>query len=316
MSEMKKKTMGFVISHKENEKRIALLPEHMLAIQNAQQLLFEEGYGAALGISDTEYTALGCKIGTRAEVLHQDIICEPKIGDSEFLGDLTKGQTIFGWVHAEQNKAIAEKLIQSEVLVYAWENMNYMNRHCFWVNNMLAGEAAIMHAYQLLGEMPYNTKVAILGRGNTAQGAQKVLLDLGADICIYNRHQEALFKQEISNYDVIVNAVLWDTDRTDHVLNRADLKRMKKTAMIVDVSCDHGGAIETCIPTTFENPTYFVDGILHYAVDHTPSILYRPASRSISAVVATYIDDLIESRPNMTLKLTTWDFIQPPIPTK
>ncbi|MBC1457855.1 N(5)-(carboxyethyl)ornithine synthase [Listeria newyorkensis] len=302
MLEMKKKTMGFVNSHKENEKRIALLPEHITTITNADQLFFETGYGEVLGIEDGEYMALGCHVQSRADVLRQDIICEPKIGDSEFLSQLQKGQTIFGWVHAEQNKEIADKLTKSGVKAYAWENMDYMNRHCFWVNNELAGEGAIMHAYQLIGEMPYNTKVAILGRGNVSHGAQKILQNLGAEVHIYNRNQEALFQEELPQYDVIINAILWDLKRTDHIMYRKDLQRLKKNAIIIDVSCDRAGAIETSIPTTIANPTYMVDGILHYVVDHTPSLLYRTASYSISAEIAKYVDDLIESRANATLE--------------
>ncbi|MBC6310218.1 N(5)-(carboxyethyl)ornithine synthase [Listeria sp. FSL L7-1582] len=302
MLEMKKKTMGFVNSHKENEKRIALLPEHITTITNADQLFFETGYGEALGIADAEYLALGCHVQPREEVLRQAIICEPKIGDSEFLSDLQKGQTIFGWVHAEQNQDIADKLVESGVKAYAWENMDYMNRHCFWVNNELAGEGAIMHAYQLIGEMPYNTKVAILGRGNVSHGAQKILQNLGAEVHIYNRNQEALFQEELPQYDVIINAILWDLKRTDHIMYRKDLQRLKKNAIIIDISCDRAGAIETSNPTTIANPTYVVDGILHYVVDHTPSLLYRTASHSISIEIAKYIDDLIENRANVTLE--------------
>lgn len=313
MLEMKKKTMGFVNSHKENEKRIALLPEHITTITNADQLFFETGYGEVLGIEDGEYMALGCHVQSREDVLRQDIICEPKIGDSEFLSQLQKGQTIFGWVHAEQNKEIADKLTESGVKAYAWENMDYMNRHCFWVNNELAGEGAIMHAYQLIGEMPYNTKVAILGRGNVSHGAQKILQNLGAEVHIYNRYQEALFQEELPQYDVIINAILWDLKRTDHIMYRKDLQRLKKNAIIIDVSCDRAGAIETSIPTTIANPTYMVDGILHYVVDHTPSLLYRTASYSISAEIAKYVDDLIENRANATLEASVVTAVMDPI---
>lgn len=302
----KKKTMGFVTSHKPNEKRIALLPQHIRTISNPDQLFFETGYGETLGISDAEYVALGCHVNAREDVLNQDIICEPKIGDSEFLGLLTKGHTVFGWVHAEKNEEIARKLLASGVQVYAWENMNFMSRHCFWENNELAGEAAIIHAFQLIGAMPYNAKVAILGRGNVSRGAGRILLNLGAEVHIYSRNQERLLKKEMGDYDVIINAVLWDTTRADHIICRADLKRLKKNALIIDISCDEAGAIETTIPTSFDNPTYMVDGILHYAVDNIPSLLYKSASCAISEEVSKYVDDLIENKTNSTLEATTW----------
>lgn len=131
---------------------------------------------------------------------------------------------------------------------------------------------------------------------------KKILQNLGAEVHIYNRNQEALFQEELPQYDVIINAILWDLKRTDHIMYRKDLQRLKKNAIIIDVSCDRAGAIETSIPTTITNPTYMVDGILHYVVDHTPSLLYRTASYSISAEIAKYIDDLIENRANATLE--------------
>ncbi len=109
---------------------------------------------------------------------------------------------------------------------------------------------------------------------------------------------EQLFRKEISKYDVIVNAILWDTSRKDHIIYKEDLKRMKKGALIIDISCDRNGGIETCIPTTIDNPTYVIDGITHYAVDHTPSLFYKTISESLSEIMIMYIDDLIEGNMN------------------
>ncbi len=148
-----------------------------------------------------------------------------------------------------------------------------------------------MHAYQLNGIMPYDTKVAILGRGNTARGAQRILIGLGADVHVYNRSQEKLFQKEI-----------WDTSREDHLIHQSDLKRFKPGTMFIDVSCDEHGAIETTVPTSLDDPIYEIDSVIHYAVDHTPTIFYRSASSAISTETVKYIDDLIESRPNVILK--------------
>lgn len=87
-------------------------------------------------------------------------------------------------------------------------------RHVFWRNNELAGEAAVMHAFQCFGQMPYETKVAVIGRGNTARGAIKVLNIIGADVHQYDRHMEELLRIEIGQYDVIVNCILWDVTST------------------------------------------------------------------------------------------------------
>lgn len=291
------KTIGFPISTKENEKRRCLIPKHISSIKNKKSIYIETGYGNVLGFTDEDYNRAGVHIITREEVLKKDIICDPKIGDAEYLSQL-KDQIVFGWVHAVQNKNITDIMVKNKITAYAWEDMYDSGRHVFWRNNEIAGEAAIMHAYTLYGLFPYNTKVAILGRGNVARGALKILTLMGADVMVYTRKMEQLFRKEISKYDVIVNAILWDTSRKDHIIYKEDLKRMKKGALIIDISCDRNGGIETCIPTTIDNPTYVIDGITHYAVDHTPSLFYKTISESLSEIMIMYIDDLIEGNMN------------------
>ena len=289
------KTIGFPISHKENEKRRALVPNDLKKIVNISNLYFEKGYGLDLGYSDEDYIKAGANITDRDNVLKKDIICDPKIGDAEYL-DYLKNQTVFGWIHAVQNREITDKLISNCLTAYAWEDMYDDGRHVFWRNNEIAGEAAILHAYMCYGVFPYNTKVAVIGRGNTARGAIKTLNYMGANVMCYDRRTERLLRKEISNYDVIVNAVLWDTKRSDHILYKQDLNRMKKNSMIIDISCDKNGGIESSVPTTIDNPTYYYENVLHYVVDHTPSIFYKTATESISHEVCNYIDCFIEEK--------------------
>lgn len=288
-----KKTVGFPISYKENENRRALLPSDVKNISNVDQIYVERGYGDVLGISDEEYETAGFHIVSHEEVLKKDIICDAKIGDEPFLMDLKPGQTIYGWVHAVQNRDITDILVNNRLTVYAWEEMFDCGRHVFYRNNELAGEAAIMHAFQCWGEMPYNCKVALLGRGNVSRGALKLLSMLGAEITVYDKRTEKLLRKEVGEYDVIVNAVLWDTHRKDHILYEEDLKRMKKNTLIIDISCDRNGGIETSIPTTIENPVYIREGIMHYVVDHTPALFYKTVTESLSQECTKYIDSLI-----------------------
>lgn len=285
------KTVGFPISHKENEFRRSIVPEHLKYIKHPEFLYFEKGYGKVLGIEDSEYEALGSHIVNHDAVLTKDVICDPKIGDADYLTRLRQ-QIIFGWIHATQNRDITDKIIAGGLTAFAWEKMFQKGRHVFWRNNELAGEAAVMHAFQCYGRMPYETKVAVIGRGNTARGALKVLNMLGADVCQYDRRMEELLRDELGEYDVIVNCVLWDVMRKDHIIYRNDLKRMKRNSMIVDVSCDKNGGIETSIPTTIEQPTYVVDGVLHYVVDHTPALFYKTFTWNNSSVIWKYIDEL------------------------
>lgn len=296
------KTIGFPISHKENEFRRAIFPEQIRKLSHPENLYIETGFGKVLGKSDEDYEATGCNICSHIEVLKQDVICDPKIGDADYLESLTAGQTIFGWVHATQNKEITDKLVQNKLTAYAWEKMFDNGRHVFWFNNELAGEAAIMSAFQCYGMLPFGQHVAVIGNGNTARGAVRVLNMLGAHVMQYSRKQENLLREEVGEYDVVVNCILWDVTRTDHIIYRDDLKRMKKNAMIIDVSCDRNGGIETSIPTTIENPTYEVDGILHYVVDHTPSIFYKTFSINNSKVIYPYIEELMSENVGNVLK--------------
>lgn len=296
------KEIGFTIGEKENERRRAILPEDILKVRYKEALYFEEHYGEILNIPDEAYRALGCHIVSREIVLTKDIICEPKIGDASYLHQLTEKQTIFGWIHAGENKQRNQLLLDHKVTAYEWANMMKDNRHCFWKNNYLAGEAAILHAYQCIGSLPSRAKVAVIGRGNSAQGAIAMLTKLGAEVIVYNRKQEALLRKELPVYDALVNAILWDNQRKDHIIYETDLAKMKKGALIIDISCDENGGIETSIPTTIEAPTYVVKDIVHYVVDHTPSILYQEATRSISQEICKYLDDLIESKRNHVLE--------------
>jgi len=219
------KRIGFPISKKENEKRRAMLPDHIPLVKNRDYLYFEQGYGEVAGFSDDAYRQAGAHIVSREQALAMDIVCDPKIGDAEYLKDLKQGQTIFGWVHAVQNRSITDAILSTRLTAIAWEDMYEKGRHVFWRNNELAGETAIMHAFTLYGKAPYECNVAVIGRGNVARGAYKTLSFLGANVTVYDRRTEQLLRDEIGKYDVIVNGVLWDVYRKDHIIYREDLKR-------------------------------------------------------------------------------------------
>jgi N5-(carboxyethyl)ornithine synthase len=295
--------IGFLMSTKENEKRRAILPDQLSNIRNKDYLYFEKGYGIELGFSDEEYIEKGAHILDKNDIFRLDVLCDPKIGDANYLSKLKKNQIIFGYVHAVQNKDVTDLIVKNEVTAIAWEEMNNRGRHLFWRNNELAGEAAIMHAFTLYGKLPYDCKVAVIGRGNTSRGAYRILASLGAEIVVYNRKTQKLLRDEVDKYDVIVNCVLWDTSRTDHIIYRSDLAKMKKNSMIIDVSCDLNGAIETTKPTSIEDPVYTVDNVLHYAVYHTPSMIEETSTKVFGDVVAKYIDLIIEGtfKDNKTL---------------
>lgn len=290
------KSVGLMISTKENEKRRALLPKHIASIRHKHMLYFETGYGESFGNPDAEYVKAGAHIVSREEALSKDIICDPKIGDATYLEELKSGQTVFGWIHAVQNRSITDRIISKGITAIAWEDMFEGDRHVFWRSNELAGEAAIMHAFTLYGKLVYECKVALIGRGNVARGAYRILSCMGASINVYEKKTEALLRSELQNYDVVVNGLLWDVYRKDHIIYRRDLEKLRKPAMIVDISCDRGGAIETSRPTTIDDPVYSVDGVLHYVVDHTPALIGYSVTDCLGAELIKYLDVIIEGR--------------------
>ena len=298
-------TIGFLKSHKKYERRIALLPQELSKLVDPNSIYLEKNYGSDLGISDNDYTNLGAHIVSRDVALEQDIICDPKIGESDFLHRLQKHQTVFGWLHAKQNQDITNVLLETKVRAIAWEEMYSDNRHIFWRNNELAGEAAIMHAFLLTGQMPYDTKVAVIGRGNVAFGAIKILQGLGADVTVFKHNQEELLSKSLNEYDVIVNAALWDVNRHDHLISLDDLAQMNAGTLIIDISADVAGGIESSHITTMNTPLYTQDQINHYVIDHTPSLLYRTASKSISLAIFPFLDDLIFKNKKKKLSKAT-----------
>lgn len=288
------KSIGFLKSHKAQEKRIALLPEDLSSIQNCNQLYFETGYGIHLGYSDEEYMKYGAHIVSREDVFDCDIITDVKLGDADYLDQLQDNKILFGWAHAVQGVDFTTKVLTQRHTVIAWEELYDGGRYIFYRNREIAGEAAVLQAFLYCGKMPYDTKIAIIGNGQTAKGALRILHGLGADVDVYPRKLENLFRKKMYDYDVLINCVLWDTTRTDRLIYREDLKKLKKGAMIIDVSCDPQLEIETSRPTTIANPVYVEEGIIHYAVDNTPAIFSGTVSQVLSKGISKYIDSLVQ----------------------
>lgn len=296
------KSIGFIISKKENEKRRPLVLNDVKKIINKDYVVFEKGYGEEIGISDKDLIDLGFNIKTELEIIKDcDIICDPKIGDYEKLNKI-KNKTIFGWVHATQNYNIAQILIDNKITAYAWEKMYKDGIHVFYKNNELAGVAAVLDAVTKYGKLPTNLDVAVIGNGNTSRGVQSILKKFGSNYKVFDRKNENELKKNLDKFDIIINCILWDVKRTDHIIYNEDLKRMRKNALIIDVSCDRNGGIESSIPTTIKDPIYTKNSIIHYAVDHTPTLLYRDASDAISNEIIKYVDFLIEEKFNEILE--------------
>ena len=291
-------TIGFLISHKNNEKRRALLPPDLKNIKNVDCLFFEKGYGQSVGYADTEYEQAGAHVVSREEVLSCDVITDVKLGDADYLDEIKTPKTFFGWAHAVQGIDFTSKILNGGHTVIAWEEIFEDGRYIFYRNREVAGEAAILHAFRYCGMMPYDSKIAILGNGQTAKGVLRILHGLGANVDVYGRKLEPLFRKKMFEYDVLVNCVLWDTSRKDKIIYKEDIKKMKKGTLIIDISCDPYLEIETSHPTTIDDPVYEVDGVIHYAVDNTPAMFPITVTRTLSEGICRYIDLIVENEPD------------------
>lgn len=232
---------------------------------------------------------------SREDGLKCDIIADVELGDADYLSDIENGKILFGWSHVVQGIDFTNIVLENNHTVIAWEEIFENGRYIFYRNREVAGEPAVMHAFMYSGKMPYDAKVAILGNGQTAKGALRILHGLGAYVDVYGRKMEKLFKQKMFEYDVLVNCVMWDTRREDRIIYRDDLKKMKKRTLIINVSCDPYLEIETSHPTTIQNPTYTIDGVFHYAVDNTPAMYPITVRKVLSEGIVDYINILLEN---------------------
>ena len=295
--------MGFLISHKNNEERRALMPEDIANIRNKGALVFETGYGAAFGCDDSEYVHAGAVIASREDVLKCEILVDVKLGDADYLHEIEDGKILVGWAHATQQVDFTSAVMNAGHTVVAWEEIFEGGRYIFYRNREIAGEAAIIHGFRYSKKMPYDATVCILGNGGTAKGCLRVLHGLGAKrVDIFPRKLENLFKETMFEYDVVVNCVMWDTTRTDRIIYKEDLKKFKPGTLIIDVSCDPYLEIETSHPTTIDEPVYEVDGVIHYAVDNTPAMYSSTVTKILSAAFEKYVDEIIEGKYSKPLE--------------
>lgn len=295
------KTMGFLISNKIKENRRVLNLTDLDKIRNIDYIYFEKGYGDVFGYSDEDFKNKGVHVVEREVIYQQDIISD-LFFTIPFKNEYLKNKTFFGWtIETVPKKEIMDFFLNSKMTVIAWQEMYKNGRHVFWKNNKIAGEAAIFHAFLHYGKMPYDCSVAVIGKGNAAYGAIQFLEKMCAKVTIYDKTNSIFLRNELQKYDVIVNAVKWDFSRKDRLIYKEDLKYMKKDSLIVDISCNEGFEIETSYATTIEKPVYVVDGVMHYAVDHVPTIFWKTSTNAISKEVVEYIDDLLEEKSNKTL---------------
>ena len=312
---------------KKNEHRVSVTPPAVDAlVSRGHQIIIETRAGADIGISDADFTSAGANLAPDARTVYRkaEMILKVKELFQQEFDLLREGQIIFTYIHSANNPEETQALLDKKVIAIAYEDIETDDGKCPLLTPMseIAGEIGlVMGVYHMfttsggsgiliggaVGSQP--AKVAILGAGNVGLGAARYAVGLGADVILLDIDLERLrqvrqtmlpgiktvylnpfnVRQMLPEIDLLINAVKWPPRSDEHIVTREMLKLMKTNSLIVDISCDPAGAIETCVPTSHDQPTYVVDGIRHYCVDNLPSAVAKTASDALSNASLPYV---------------------------
>ncbi len=311
--------IGMPKERKVGETRIALIPSDVGKLVEAGHTVFvETNAGLEAEFPDEEYKKYGAEI--EDSVWKHNMIVKAKV---EAKDPFEKNQILMGYLHVEkgQSQDLLKKLLEKRMTSYAFEEIRD-NNGIRMVN--LGYEAGIVGMYEGLrqyGELlekkgienPFSSlpeiktigeeeafnrlskldlkdeiTVDIMGAGNVSRGVQEILKNAGITPQVLREKDTFHIEDYLSDMDILVNAIAWYPGQP-HVVTREMLGLMKKTALIVDISCDENGGIESCVPTKWANPTYEVDGITHACIDNLPTAIAKDSSTHLSSMILPFV---------------------------
>ena len=325
---------------KTNENRVALVPAGAEALVAAgHSVMMEKGAGEGSGFPDASYTTVGAKIGADADTVWReaDMIMKVKEPIKVEWPRMKKGQVIFTYFHFAADKELTLAHVNSGATCIAYETVELPNRDLPLLIPMseVAGRMAVQEGAKyleklyggrgvLLGGVPgvAPAKVVILGGGIVGINAAKMAAGLGAKVTVLDLSLERLrylsdvmpanvtliysnrhnILEQISTADLVVGAVLIPGAVAPRLIRREDLKTMQPGSVIVDVAIDQGGCVETIKATTHDNPTYIVDGIVHYGVANMPGGVPRTSTLALTNATFPYAKELAKKGWKQALK--------------
>ncbi len=305
---------------KVHEYRVGMTPSSVReAVAHGHRVLVETQAGAGIGAADDDYRKAGAEIAaTTAEVFARaEMIVkvkEPQAGERKLLRD---GQVLFTYLHLAPDPEQAHDLIASGAICIAYETVTSPTGGLPLLAPMseVAGRLAVQAGARcleksaggmgtLLGGVPgvAPARVVILGAGvvgtNAAQmavgsGAQVVVIDKSADAlrridAMFNGRAMTIFsnqdnvEREVLRADVVISGVLIPGAAAPKLITRRMVSKMKPGSVIVDVAIDQGGSCETSRPTTHAEPTYVIDGVVHYMVANMPGAVPRTSTYALN----------------------------------
>ncbi len=288
--------LGFIIPNFPNEKRVALLPQHVNNFENS--IMIEHNFGMNMNIKDEEYEKAGCEIGSRADIFSNcDAIFSLKVIKEDDYKYLRENQIIVGWTHpfGSGKKFMETEFKSKNLIVVDLDNIHpevyYKDKvkSIDWIkpnfikeNSFIAGYSAALHALVNFGSIPNaDTKIAILGSGNVSQGAFCAISKFSNNIRMFYRKTMDEFLDSFHDFDIIINGIELD-EKNLHILTLDMQKKLKKNCLIIDAAANAGKAIEGSTHTTLSDPIYKKDDVYYYVVSNAPSIFYKESSLKIS----------------------------------
>ena len=325
---------------KTNENRVALVPAGAEAMVAAgHSVMIEKGAGEGSGFPDSAYTSVGAKVCADADAVWREaeMIMKVKEPIKPEWPRMKKGQVIFTYFHFAADKELTLAHLKSGAICIAYETVELPSRELPLLTPMseVAGRMAVQEGAKyleklyggrgvLLGGVPgvAPAKVVILGGGIVGINAAKMAAGLGAKVTVLDLSLERLrylsdvmpanvtliysnrhnILEQIATADLVVGAVLIPGAVAPRLIRREDLKTMQPGAVIVDVAIDQGGCVETIKATTHENPTYVVDGIIHYGVANMPGGVPRTSTLALTNATFPYAKDLAKKGWKQALK--------------
>ena len=311
---------------KTNENRIALVPAGAETLIGAgHSVLVEAGAGLGSGFSDEDFTSVGATIAPDADAVWRDseMIMKVKEPIRVEWPRMRKGQLVFTYFHFAADEELTRAHLASGAVCVAYETVELPTRELPLLTPMseVAGRMAVQEGAKyleklyggrgvLLGGVPgvAPAKVVILGGGIVGINAAKMAAGLGAKVVILDISLERLrylsdvmpanvqlihsnrhnILEQITTADLVIGGVLIPGAAAPKLITRAMLKDWKQGSVLVDVAIDQGGCAETSKPTTHANPTYVVDGVIHYCVANMPGGVARTSTYALNNVTLPY----------------------------
>ncbi|MDO2952009.1 alanine dehydrogenase [Aeromonas simiae] len=325
---------------KNHEYRVGMVPASVRELTARGHSVFVESRaGLGIGCRDEDYLAAGAGVLDSAAGLfsRSEMIVKVKEPQPAERAMLRKGQILFTYLHLAPDRPQTDDLIRSGAICIAYETvtdergglpllapMSEVAGRMAMQAGALALEKSRGGRGVLLGGVPgvEPAKVVILGGGVVGANAARIAIGMRADVTVLDRSIEALrqldrefqgrarllyatseaIEQQVLTADLVIGAVLIPGAAAPKLVTRGHISRMKPGSAVVDVAIDQGGCVETSRPTTHEDPTYLVDGVVHYCVANMPGAVARTSTFALNNATLPYIITLANQGWRAALK--------------